>query len=118
MKITKIIKKSEASRGQTRVAFEVDGDKKVISCFTAYPEAYEVGLELKGQIVPKEKDGKTYHNYYEPKASQVARPQSQTDNKYDHIIALCMTANGKLDAIGKYLIDNDPERKAAQKIPF
>ena len=101
MKVTEIIKEQEVEGKfgpQTRTAFKVEGNDKIISAFSKFP--LKIGQELQGTIETIEKEGKTYHNFkFTPKNPGV--DTVLLNRKLDEII----TKLDRLLGIGKQSID-------------
>lgn len=66
MKITEVLGvRPNAYQGKTGVDFKVEGNPNKISALTDSPGKFTIGADLPGNIVPKEKDGRTFYNYSE-----------------------------------------------------
>ena len=63
-------------QGMSGVDFKVEGNDNKISALTKSVDKFSVGSVVNGEIKPKDKDGKTFYNFYEQGGKPTATPQN------------------------------------------
>ena len=112
--ISKIIGVYDAQFNQKRVGFSTnEHGSKQISGFFPETSVPKEGETVEGDIVTKEKDGKTYTNFVLPKKSP-QKPSGMSDEQFNRIMVELRAINTNLNRVFPLVEDIHVKTKAGR----